>query len=112
MDEKLTKQEVAQFFNIGVRTVERMAREGRLPRGIRMGRKSYWWRSSLEKAESLMKAEAERSMKIYAKERRLVFSSLFGRGFLNIWPPHSQTFGHWITAPNEFTSRTPDQLDT
>ena len=42
----------------------------------------------------------------------VVFSYLFGRGFLNIWPPHSQTFGHWITAPNEFTSRTPDQLDT
>ena len=34
-----------------------------------------------------------------------VFSYLFGRGFLNIWPPHSQTFGHWITAPNEFTLR-------
>ena len=50
MEHMLDAQEVADWLGVGIASVYRMAKDGRLPPPVRLGRVSRWRRSSLETA--------------------------------------------------------------
>lgn len=70
MEERLTKREAAAFFGVSERTLERWAACGKLPAGVRSGRKVYWLKSACELAKQNMDGATERGLDAQFKRWR------------------------------------------
>lgn len=63
----MSRDEVKTYLGIGETTLCKMVKLGHLPSPIYLGRKTLWFRESIEKTLSLLKIKSEANLRIPAK---------------------------------------------
>lgn len=60
----MTRDDVKEYFGIKETTLCKMISTGQLPLPTHLGRKTIWFKSSIEKAVDCMRRASERTMEI------------------------------------------------
>lgn len=62
MERRLSKDEVLEYFGISSATLYRWIRAGRIAAPVRLGQRTYWYLSSIQKTESYMRRCSEENL--------------------------------------------------
>lgn len=60
----MDRDAVKEYLGIKETTLCRMVKKGRLPAPVYLGKKTIWFRDSIEKAVARLKAESEANLRI------------------------------------------------